>query len=295
MFREVGKTKKKPFSARFPGRNKQSSGESAGNHNKIPLREHFWTQQQQRLQRNATSQTAYKSNGKTPKTSGNFLQHFSRTSSTSKIRTRSSINKGKVRGGIKTKYSSRGKNSPWEKLTKDQEILKIRKGYKIPLLRTPFQEKIPLNTLLNENNKFLVEKETKEMLDKGAIKKVSQRSYKDQWSHKYQHAQNQFLSNLFLVRKKDGCYRPVINLKTLNQFVTYIHVKIYDEGKRLHVHNRFEGRLFYSTSRQIMSSFSEVFYGKGISANACACVLVFDQPLELLSRFWKSQYPFCAF
>ena len=35
--------------------------------------------------------------------------------------------------------------------------------------------------------------------------------------------------------------------------------KIYDEGKRLHVQNRFEGRLFYSTSRQIMSSFSEVF------------------------------------
>ena len=63
-------------------------------------------------------------------------------------------------------------------------------------------------------------------------------------------------------------YRPVINLKTLNQFATYMHVKIYDEGKRLHVHNRFEGHLFYSTSRQIMSSFSEVFYGKGISANA---------------------------
>ena len=170
-------------------------------------------------------QPIYKSNGKTPKTSGNFLQHFSRTSSTRKIRTRSSINKGKVPGGIKTKYSSRWKDSPWEKLTKDQEILKIRKGYKIPLLRAPVREKIPLNTLLNENHKFLVEKETKEMLEKGAIKKVSQRSYKDQWSHKYQHAQNQFLSSLFLVRKKDGCYRPAINLKTLNQFVTYMHVK----------------------------------------------------------------------
>ena len=29
----------------------------------------------------------------------------------------------------------------WEKLTKDQEILEIVKGYKIPLLRTPVQEK----------------------------------------------------------------------------------------------------------------------------------------------------------
>ena len=82
----------------------------------------------------------------------------------------------------------------WKKLTKDQEILEIVKGYKIPLLRTPVQEKIPLNKPLIENRKFLVEKEIKKMLEKGAIKKVSQ--------HKYQHAQNQFLSNLFLVRKK---------------------------------------------------------------------------------------------
>ena len=29
----------------------------------------------------------------------------------------------------------------WEKLTKDQEFLEIVKGYKIPLLRTPVQEK----------------------------------------------------------------------------------------------------------------------------------------------------------
>ena len=38
--------------------------------------------------------------------------------------------------------------------------------------------------------------------------------------------------------------------------------KICDEGKRLHVQNRFEEHLFYSTSRQIMSSFSEVFMGR---------------------------------
>ena len=48
-----------------------------------------------------------------------------------------------------------------------------------------------------------MEKEIKEMFEKGAIKKVSQ--------HKDQHAQG---------------YRPVINLKTLNQFVSYIHFKM---------------------------------------------------------------------
>ena len=106
----------------------------------------------------------------------------------------------------------------WEKLTKDQEILKIVKGYNIPLLRIPVQEKTPLNTPLKENQKFLAEKEIKEMLEKRVIKKVSQ--------HKDQYAQNQFLSNLFLVRKKDGSYRPVTNLKTLNQFVPYMHFKM---------------------------------------------------------------------
>ena len=47
----------------------------------------------------------------------------------------------------------------------------------------------------------------------GAIKKVSQ--------HKDHHAQNQFLSNLFLLSKQGEVYGPAINLKTLNQFVPY--------------------------------------------------------------------------
>ena len=71
------------------------------------------------------------------------------------------------------------------------------KGYKIPLLRTPIQEKIPLNTPLKETQKF-----RKEMLEKRTIEKV--------WQHKDQYAQKQFLSNLFLLRKKDWGYRPLI-------------------------------------------------------------------------------------
>ena len=55
------------------------------------------------------------------------------------------------------------------------------------------------------------------MLKNGAIKVSLQN---DQLS------QNQFLSNLFAV-KKNGCgYQRVINLKTLNQFVPYMHFKM---------------------------------------------------------------------
>ena len=56
------------------------------------------------------------------------------------------------------------------------------------------------------------------MLEMRTIKKVSQ--------HKDQHAQNQFLSILFLVRKKDEGSHPVMNLKTLNQFVPFMHFKM---------------------------------------------------------------------
>ena len=156
----------------FLARNKQSPRGSAGNHNRIPLRQHFQTQQQQRWQRNTTSQTVNKSNGKTSEKSDNYLlQHFSRTSSTRKINTRSSFSEGNIPGGIKTKCSSRRKDFSFRpilgKAHRRSETLKIVKGYKIPLLRTPVQEKIPLNTSLKEN-------QFKEMFEKGAIKKVSQ-------------------------------------------------------------------------------------------------------------------------
>ena len=71
MFKEASQSKKKPFSAGFSARNKQSPRESAGNHNRIPLRQHFRTQQQQRWQGNTTSHTANESSGKTSETSDN--------------------------------------------------------------------------------------------------------------------------------------------------------------------------------------------------------------------------------
>ena len=37
---------------------------------------------------------------------------------------------------------------------------------------------------------------------------------------------DQFISRLFLVRKKDGSYRPVINLKPLNAFIQKSHFKM---------------------------------------------------------------------
>ena len=59
----------------------------------------------------------------------------------------------------------------------------------------------------------LAEQEVLEILQKGAIQKVVP-------------TQGQFLSHLFLVEKKDGGNRPVINLKNLSKFIPYEHFKM---------------------------------------------------------------------
>ena len=60
---------------------------------------------------------------------------------------------------------------------------------------------------------LLVQHEVLEMLEKGAIQKVIP-------------TQGKFLSNLFLIEKKDRGNRPVKNLKNVNKFIPYEHFKM---------------------------------------------------------------------
>ena len=58
-----------------------------------------------------------------------------------------------------------------------------------------------------------MDKEVKEMLKKGALRQAST-------------VKGEFLSNLFLVKKKNGGQGPVINLKHLNAFIPYNDFKV---------------------------------------------------------------------
>ena len=43
---------------------------------------------------------------------------------------------------------------------------------------------------------------------------------------KTEHAVGDFLSTIFVRPKKDGSYRMILNLKPLNEFVSYYHFKM---------------------------------------------------------------------
>ena len=106
----------------------------------------------------------------------------------------------------------------WEKLTQDVNILSTVQGFKIPFSQTPFQYGLPQLLRVNQEERLQINSEIKEMLRKGAIQQVKSEP-------------GEFLSNLFLVNKKDGGHQPVINLKFLNSFIPYQHFKM--EGMHL--------------------------------------------------------------
>ena len=78
----------------------------------------------------------------------------------------------------------------WKKLTSNHQILELVEGYKIPFPSEPKQTKPPNLVYLTKKEESLVDLEIQAMLRKDAIQMVEK-------------SQNQFLSPIFLVEKKD--------------------------------------------------------------------------------------------
>lgn len=104
-------------------------------------------------------------------------------------------------------------HTEWLKITSDLWILDtVKSGYKIEFNPVPdFSGFLPEIHCSKEKADILY-LEIEKLLQKGAIEKVDP-------------VESQFISNIFLVPKKDGSLRPVINLKHLNFFVEYQHFK----------------------------------------------------------------------
>ena len=99
----------------------------------------------------------------------------------------------------------------WQNVTADQWVLEVVRGYKLELSSTPIQDAPP--RVIEAKRTHLISEEVQKLLAKGAIKVVSP-------------CHNQFLNRIFVVPKKDGSQRPVINLRPLNQFMRSIHFKM---------------------------------------------------------------------
>ena len=85
-------------------------------------------------------------------------------------------------------------------------------GYEIEFDSCPVQQHIPNEIPFSETQSEILDSEIESLLSKGAIVP----SFDEP---------GQFISTIFIVPKSNGKFRPVINLKFLNEFVTYEHFK----------------------------------------------------------------------
>jgi hypothetical protein len=91
--------------------------------------------------------------------------------------------------------------------------LETIQGYKLDFWKNPHQTKIPSPSFFSREESAMISEEVLSMYQKVAIVTVEPDS-------------SSFLSNLFIVPKKDGGSRPVINLRVLNFHLPYEHFKM---------------------------------------------------------------------
>lgn len=94
-------------------------------------------------------------------------------------------------------------------------ILSWVRGYKLPFSETVSQSYEPTLPVLSKSESLQYKVAITELLNSGAI------------SH-CKPCQGQFLSSYFLVKKPNGKNRFILNLKSLNKYITTVHFKIED-------------------------------------------------------------------
>ena len=102
----------------------------------------------------------------------------------------------------------------WKSLTSDPIILDAIKHYHIEFGEDlPFQFFQPKQMHFSLSERAIINEEIAKLLNKGVVEPT--------------HCEEgDFTSTIFVRPKKDGTYRMILNLKTLNEFVSYYHFKM---------------------------------------------------------------------
>ena len=100
----------------------------------------------------------------------------------------------------------------WRSITSDPSILEMVAGYSLEFDDMPFQPAVP-HSSFSKGEELIIAAEIKKRLEKGVINEAT-------------HDANEYISTVFTRPKKDGSHRLILNLKNLNQFVTYQHFKM---------------------------------------------------------------------
>lgn len=102
----------------------------------------------------------------------------------------------------------------WRELTSDPQILKTLKGFNVDFVDCPPVQMLPPKEIaFNSEESQIISSELDKLLTKGVIVKS-------------QHCHGEFLSTIFLRKKKTGGYRLILNLKNLNQYISNHHFKM---------------------------------------------------------------------
>ena len=100
----------------------------------------------------------------------------------------------------------------WRLLTSDKNILEIITGYHIAFESPPYQTGTPC-VHFSRGEEQIISTEIDKLMSKQVIVKAM-------------HCDNEFISTVFTRPKKDGSHRLILNLKNLNEYVTYEHFKM---------------------------------------------------------------------
>ncbi len=101
----------------------------------------------------------------------------------------------------------------WETITSDPEILSYVSGVQIDFIEMPHSGSSFTEAIFNETQSKQIDAQIELMLAKGIIKKCEK-------------SEPEYISRIFTRPKSDGSLRLILNLKNLNQYVSYHHFKM---------------------------------------------------------------------